>query len=63
MENKSKIISDLKAEELQRMRALTPKKRIELEFAHNDFIRCFFGMGLKAKGFSEGEIKQIWRKK
>lgn len=62
MKRMSKIIKDLKQEEIERVKRLSPSERVEEEFFHMDLVREFFGTGLRLKGFSEKQLKELWQK-
>lgn len=63
MPKKSKIIEEIKEQEIQYFRDLSPQQRLDIAVSHNSCIKSIFGLGLKSRGFSDEEINALWIKK
>ena len=63
MQNKSKIITDLKEEEIRYYRTLTPQQRMDIALEHNAFAEEFFGKALIASGFTQEQVNDLWTRK
>ncbi|MCK4763411.1 MAG: hypothetical protein KAW12_14525 [Candidatus Aminicenantes bacterium] len=56
MRKKSKLIEQLKAEEMLQYKNLSPGQRVEVAISHNKLIKEIFFAGMRKKGFSKEEI-------
>jgi hypothetical protein len=60
MPRQSKLMAQLKQEEMLKNRQLPAAKRLEAAIAHSQLMREFCFAGLKKKGFSPEEIDRIY---
>lgn len=60
MRRHSKLMEELKQEQIMRYKNMSPEKRLEKAIAHNKFIKELCFAGLSKKGFSRAEINRIY---
>jgi hypothetical protein len=56
----SRLMDELKKEEILRCKNMSPGKRLEKAIAHNKLIKELCFAGLSKKGFSRVEINKIY---
>ena len=60
MRRHSKLMEELKQEQIMRYKNMSPEKRLETTIAHNKLIKELCIAGLSKKGFSRAEINRIY---